>query len=596
LAYDPPRQSKPKPIDDPTEVALALNVRPCGTCSFFWPRDSAQQPYGPYPAYDFDANTPKENPPPHDAPSYLWLKGTTRAPSFPDGEVMDGCRKAPIMTIGINPNLTAFLPGKAGASWCYPSFSSDHHTDSWTKYAYYYRYRSVYQEHFDFAFIKKYLIKDGEIVAPRPGIVTGAIRPDDSPTFSITVRYDGDARDSTIKLPGEVGAPRYVLLVDPMQPHNRFAKGDVIAARLNVPGGHGTDVYAQQVGYYQRFVPVLSSFDKFLRGKGYGGPPLRIGEDVGQLDMVACASPHWGPQWLGGSKGSVNTIIKNCVSRNAWAMKQLLQTRPAVLFLVGEASFSMFRYSFGRLIKAKPALPTRPEDGAFTLLRATTDAKHPVAFAFSETIDGHRYDISTRIVVTPHFSYGSNFMPQFRMSTTAWSAFQKKFKDCAAYLERDPRIQRPPEQNGYLAFELQNETAQVIATLKQKWPDAYRTLSASLYDANAMMLSVLEDLYGKRQLSVVNHGKSAHLTRTDGPCVFCVNPHWKFPLGCPYGKPDETPLPVGWLEKVAAAVVKKGHQPALHAALAMIDDSFEALRAPPHLLTEGDASPPTAER
>ena len=29
---------------------------------------------------------------------------------------MDGCRKAPIMTIGINPNLTAFAPGKTGAS------------------------------------------------------------------------------------------------------------------------------------------------------------------------------------------------------------------------------------------------------------------------------------------------------------------------------------------------------------------------------------------------------------------------------------------------------------------------------------------------
>ena len=45
-----------------------------------------------------------------------------RSPTFPDAEVMDGCRKAPIMTIGINPNLTAFAPGSTGASWCYPSF------------------------------------------------------------------------------------------------------------------------------------------------------------------------------------------------------------------------------------------------------------------------------------------------------------------------------------------------------------------------------------------------------------------------------------------------------------------------------------------
>jgi hypothetical protein len=50
---------------------------------------------------------------------------------------MDGCRKAPIMTIGINPNLTAFAPGRAGASWCYPDFSDASGGDAATKYAYY---------------------------------------------------------------------------------------------------------------------------------------------------------------------------------------------------------------------------------------------------------------------------------------------------------------------------------------------------------------------------------------------------------------------------------------------------------------------------
>jgi hypothetical protein len=84
---------------------------------------------------------------------------------------MDGCRKAPIMTIGINPNLTAFAPGRTGAAWCYPSFSSADSSDTWTKYAYYYRYRSVYQEHFDLKFIEPFLLPEGSIRAAKAGVI-----------------------------------------------------------------------------------------------------------------------------------------------------------------------------------------------------------------------------------------------------------------------------------------------------------------------------------------------------------------------------------------------------------------------------------------
>ena len=165
MTYDPPRQRKPAASTDPLEVELVFNVRVCGTCRFFWPTKSSEQPYGPYPAYDFVDNTPALATSANNAVSFPWLKGTTRPPAFPDAEVMDGCRKAPIMTIGINPNLTAFLPGQMGASWCYPSFASTGGTDSWTKYAYYYRYRSVYQERFDLAFAKGFMSPLGRILA-----------------------------------------------------------------------------------------------------------------------------------------------------------------------------------------------------------------------------------------------------------------------------------------------------------------------------------------------------------------------------------------------------------------------------------------------
>jgi hypothetical protein len=112
-----------------------------------------------------------------------------------------------------------------------------------------------------------------------------------------------------------------------------------------------------------QMVPVLTAFESFLKEKGHARAQLKIGEDVGQLDMVACASPQWGPQWLGGTSQSMHTIISNCVHKNAWALKQLVQTRPAIVFLVGQASWDMFRQSFGHLIRSKATLPTLPEDG-----------------------------------------------------------------------------------------------------------------------------------------------------------------------------------------------------------------------------------------
>ena len=94
---------------DPLEVKLVFDLKTCRTCTFFWPQKGAQ-PYGPYPAYDFLQNYPKEKKAPSkDAFSYPWVDAITADPGFPEPEVVDGCRKAPIMTIGINPNLTAFL-------------------------------------------------------------------------------------------------------------------------------------------------------------------------------------------------------------------------------------------------------------------------------------------------------------------------------------------------------------------------------------------------------------------------------------------------------------------------------------------------------
>jgi hypothetical protein len=552
MPYDPPRQRQPKTQKDPLEIGLVFNVRPCGTCQFFWPDDPAQQPYGPYSSFDFNSNTPQENAPTGDKNSFAWINGTTRTPTFPDAEIMDGCRKAPIMTIGINPNLTAFAPGTTGASWCYPSFSSAQGTDSWEKYAYYYRYRSIFQEHFDIRFAERFLLPEGRVTASKAGVMVDFPRQSANAAFDMRVLYDGDKTPTAIHLPGQVGKAPYVVLVDANQ---RFAAGDLLAACIQVPGGQTASVFAQPISYYTQILPVLRMFEQHLAKKGHAGVKLRVGEDVGQLDMVACASPHWGPPWLGGSGQSENTIISNCVHKNAWAMKQIVQTRPAVLFLVGQASWNMFFKAFGRLVRAPEAIPTYPEDGPYTLLRLTT--KQSWRFQFSTTIGRQAYSLSTRLVIAPHFSYAENFAPQYRLSPEAFAKFAQQYPAAAKFLKSDKRVTFQQPNQGFVAAGFLQDGVAVLAEFRKRYAPAAAAIKSDFYDSHQLMADALAQSFDAREMTFTPaaNGRPGYLSRTDGPCTFCDNSHWRFPEGCPYGKPAEKQYSPGFLEKVVAAMV-----------------------------------------
>jgi hypothetical protein len=556
--------SQPEPSDS-LEVKLAYHVRSCRACTYFWPENGKPQPYGPFPSYDFNADAPDAGSPPELSgekypPPWPWVEGTTVAPGFPKPEIMDGCRKAPIMTIGINPNLTAFAPGQQGASWCYPEFTSRGGTDEWSKYAFYYRYRTVYQECMDMDFIRRYLLEEGRIIAENSGVVVSAPRENDSPDFSVTVRYDDADGDTVIPLKREAGSPRYVLLFNTFHYNSRFEKGDIIAARLNVPAGLPVQVNQQQIGYYEQFVPVLDEFRRYLEKKGFENPLLEMGEDVCQLDMVACASPHWNPSFLGGTEESENSIIENCVSHNIWAVKQFVQTVPAVLFLVGESSYNMFKEAFGNHIHCEPPLPAEPEDYAFTLLRATTERN--CVFSFSAEIDGRKFEFQTRLVVSPHFSYNSNFLPQFRMSQSEWYRFREQYGGCYEYLTTDKRIivEVPSDEYQYVSIQLVEDAEGVFENLKGEYDEALPSLMTGYYSAHTMLAGVLEELTEQGKISYKTNvdGKPGCLGRGDGGCRFCTNAHWSFPGGCPYGKTGESAPGAEFLEKVAQKLVATG--------------------------------------
>lgn len=555
--YTPSRFATSPSTEDSLEVKLVYEVQSCGTCRFFWPEDKSKAGYGPYTSFDFDINAPYPAAPLPQTNTSPWVLGRTTAPAFPSGEVADGCRKAPIMTIGINPNLTAFAPGQNGAGWAYPNFSSDENTNGWAKYAWYYRYRSVYQEKLNFDFVKKFILAEDQIVAQHDGKVVSATRTDASPTWKISVRYSGYSDDTEITIPGVAGDFPYMLFFDTFPPNNAFNAGDVIAGKVAVPEGIQTEVLQAQQGYYMQFVPTLHQFQEYLKQKGHTDAILNIGEDVAQLDMVACASPHWTEGYLG---NEMRLIVNNCVSKNAWAIKQLVQTKPSILYIVSEASWNMFHNAFGKFVD--PGLISeKPIDQSYTLLRETTQPGKPVYINFDFEIDGTRYQCKTRLVITPHFSFATNFLPQYRLSPDDFSAvaslpgFQASItpENGFTIVSADPK-----HPNYFREIQLQTNTADVSrAKLKQNEPDLFNRLELFYYDSHALMSSVLKEMYDAGELSYDN--TTHNLSRTEGACKFCNNQYWKFENECRYGKTAITPPAPGFLEKVAAYIIENGN-------------------------------------
>ena len=84
MPYDPPRQPKPKPPQDPLEIELVYNVRSCGTCEFFWPQNSPAA-IRPLPGIRFHIEYSRRGGAQGQNPnSFVWMQGITRPPAFPD--------------------------------------------------------------------------------------------------------------------------------------------------------------------------------------------------------------------------------------------------------------------------------------------------------------------------------------------------------------------------------------------------------------------------------------------------------------------------------------------------------------------------------
>lgn len=341
---------------------------------------------------------------------------------------------------------------------------------------------------------------------------------------------------------------------------------------LSVPSGIRVELQQAQQQYYMQFVPVLERFQQKLRSAGHDAN-LRIGEDVSQIDMVACASPHWNTGFLGGCQQSIAEIVNNCVSDNSWVMKQIIQSQPAVLYIVSQSSWKMFYDAFGKFIKRRTPISSMPADADFTLLHETTDPNVPCTFEVHTEIDGQKYECVTRIVITPHFSYSDNFRPQY------WNLFSVANPECVKAMTIatgfDIAID-PLHPAYYVAVRLAadpDEAEKAKALLQTQFSQAYIALAPTFVDAHAAMAGVLDEMFASGILvwkdpppATSPQDQAAkptpgYLGRNAGSYQLCVNKHWQLPLGCAYGKNKEEPPPVGFLEKVAKFVADTGKVP-----------------------------------
>lgn len=287
---------------EPIEVTLVEDVKSCTDCQWFW---GAIPPYGPFPAFDFkDAypaaikDGPNENNDSTETP-LLWTQASHCGSKQVEPAVLRGCRKAPIMTIGINPNMTAYFASATSSTWAYPYFKRPE------TYAYYYRHASVHQESLSADYLATCLIKHSEIYAQADGLLT--IKRSQSHRWAcFTLQPDDPQSDPITQEVAWLPEERLVMFapaqsIHPNSSQNglmaeikgiRVTKGDLIAGKLDSNTEHdNTDIYANKVGYYERLLPVLEQFSGYFKQQGFNNLQLQIGEDVCLHDMVACASP-----------------------------------------------------------------------------------------------------------------------------------------------------------------------------------------------------------------------------------------------------------------------------------------------------------------
>lgn len=281
----------------PTEVELAYEVMSCNAMR------TAQEPlgrphpcayfrrWGTYHSYDYTIEgAPRERGVVHEA------RYVGRAPLVP--ELLSGCRKAPIMALGINPNLPGW--------WAHHRASLNPLFDDYRQYAHYFRYRAV----------DKVQLSEEDYRRFGGG-------PHDTPLSGAELDVP----------PGPDGVRRVRLRVQPQRMYVTYqALLDALAAAMGWDGAElvvGEDLsYGNMVASPSaKWTTVPSADDPAL-------PPMTEDERDG--------------------------IVTECFRTRRYFLRQLFQSLPSVLLIFSQATANAFLGELGSRFSAGDPRPGEP--------------------------------------------------------------------------------------------------------------------------------------------------------------------------------------------------------------------------------------------
>lgn len=483
----------------PDEVALVRELRGCRSCPAF----AIENLYGPFPQV---ASNDK----------------VVKAFASPEPAALYGCRKAPVMLIGINPNLPGhfiFPRIDADANWqsgshrLVPFFSDDE------AYAHHYRFGPTPAMAVrDASGLESLLRKEARslLIADRPGEIVpadgkggGSFRWQARRAARLELKFDdGSLQVHEVRwLPGE----NYAVV------RRRFAPADIIAGCIDA-GVVGHPVEAVELPaldtYYGNAATLLSHL-----GKRYGSE-LKLGEDMSLHDAVACASPKWNAAEM-----PVDTIASSCLLDHRWLHRQIMQSAPDVIIVAGRTALRLFAMpEAGTLDPPLNSLPQQPggRDGLYHRV-----AEGDLRWRYRAGA-GMR---EARVIIAPHLSYSENFESHAYLEAPIWTDFKGAHNQVAKWLEKNKRV-RPVHGSDDVEVLFDGQGDPKWATLRQLDQKAEDFLRPLLIDPFELLSSAVFRELNRLGVEV---GPLGRLQRSAGPCNFCVNGIWRFQEGCPYG-------------------------------------------------------------
>lgn len=553
----------------PEEVAIVQEVRGCTDCKWF----AAESRYGGF----IHIRPADAEPAGGDAARKVVVDSVSR----PEPDALIGCRKAPIMLIGINPNLpggwlapkasSARKPSSRDPSGTPPRRRPDGATGSWAL-------RHAARTDEDYARLHRRApdarwwaasSRDIEstvaaditmLVASAPGrLAETAPRGADFDPRQHS-RRAVDARSLHLVVAQQDGgtvqhdrtwqAQDQLVVV-----RERFAAGQAIAGVASQASAAGKAIDAQPAApdsYYLNADLVLQAL-----GRRLGSPkPLRLGEDLSLHDAVACASPGWS-----GWKIPAETK-SNCVDRRGWLHRQIVQSQPRVLLVASQTALNLLRSDrHGRLSEEPPSgLAAGGRDGLNAWVHTQRLSWIPQGGA-----------APMRVVLCSHLSYGDNLEPQAHFTAEQWASFSRRFPAAVEHLrgarrvtdEEAARGKAPGDKLAGKPGDPGYEPQVVVIPIRSPeapGPDeplwkALQGFGPESWDAGdpaglrpnaaeAMKdrwLDPLDEVALHLETAALEQGvrwdqSQAALERAPGDCAYCDNPWWTIEGGCAYAK------------------------------------------------------------